>query len=697
MPYSPVAFWKKAPFIRLLIPLIIGIIIQWYLQIPVLTWIIILSTVTLITISYSLLPFLKRLRLAGLNGVSINAIFIAAGAILTWQHDIRNQTEWFGNSINQGQKMIVTLAENPIQKTKSYKAEAEINYIIEKGKPLNKKGRLILYFSIDSFPSSLSQGSIIAFTKLPQPIKSTGNPGSFDYNRYCLFKGITHQAYLTYKDYQVSDERNESFLPRFINSIRKNVLAVLRKYIPGEKEKGLAEALLIGYKDDLDKTLVQSYSNTGVVHIIAISGLHLGLIYWLLVNLLKPLQRKKNIQWLRPVLIITGLWLFSLLAGAQPSVLRSAVMFTCIVIGEGLNRKASIYNSLAASAFLLLCYNPFWLWDVGFQLSYAAVLSIVIFMQPVYNWFFIQNKSLDFLWKMTAVTIAAQILTVPLSVFHFHQFPNYFLLTNFIAVPVSSLILLGEILLCIISFIPAAAIITGKIISGMIWFMNTWIERVEALPFSLWDGLQVNLTQTLMLLLATAFISYWLLEKQKKGLIAGLIALLGFVLLRTVSFTQAQQQQKLIVYNVPGKKAIDIIEGNKYHFIGDTSLYSDDFARNFHLKPSRILNRVQESFDNNFSHHGKYISCGDKKIMMLDEKTNFKSLPGEKPEIDLLVLSGNPKLYISTLAKNISLHQVVIDGSVPAWKSKYWKKDCDSLHIPWHDVSEKGAFVMNLR
>lgn len=697
MPYSPVAFWKKAPFIRLLIPLIIGIIIQWYLQIPVLTWIIILSTATLITISYSLLPFLKRFRLAGLNGISINAIFIAAGAILTWQHDIRNQTEWFGNSINQGQKMIVTLSENPIQKTKSYKAEAEINYITENGKLINKKGRLILYFSIDSFPLSLSQGSIIAFTKLPQPIKSTGNPGSFDYNRYCLFKGITHQAYLTYKDYQVSDERNESFLPRFINSIRKNVLAVLRKYIPGEKEKGLAEALLIGYKDDLDKTLVQSYSNTGVVHIIAISGLHLGLIYWLLVNLLKPLQRKKSIQWLRPVLIIAGLWLFSLLAGAQPSVLRSAVMFTCIVIGEGLNRKASIYNSLAASAFLLLCYNPFWLWDVGFQLSYAAVLSIVIFMQPVYNWFFIQNKSLDFLWKMTAVTIAAQILTVPLSVFHFHQFPNYFLLTNFIAVPVSSLILLGEILLCIISFIPAAAIITGKIISGMIWFMNTWIERVEALPFSLWDGLQVNLTQTLMLLLATAFISYWLLEKQKKGLIAGLIALLGFVLLRTVSFTQAQQQQKLIVYNVPGKKAIDIIEGNKYHFIGDTSLYSDDFARNFHLKPSRILNRVQESFDNSFSHHGKYISCRSKKIMMLDEKTNFKSLPGEKPEIDLLVLSGNPKLYISTLAKKISLRQVVIDGSVPAWKSKYWKKDCDSLHIPWHDVSEKGAFVMNLR
>lgn len=697
MPYSSVPFWKKAPFIRLLIPLAAGIIIQWNLHIPALIWIIILSIALLVTISYSFLPFFKRVWLASLNGLSINTVFIAAGAILISQNDIRNQTDWFGNSISQAEKIVVTITENPIQKTKSYKAEAEINYVIENGKALDKQGRLILYFSKDSFPTTLSQGTIITFNKPLQSIKSTGNPGSFDYGRYCLFKGVTHQAYLTYKDYQVADERNESFLSRFINNIRKNVLATLRHYVPGEKEKGLAEALLIGYKDDLDKTLVQSYSNTGVVHIIAISGLHLGLIYWLLVSLLKPFQRKKHIQWLSPVLTIAGLWLFSLLAGAQPSVLRSAVMFTCIVIGEGLNRKTSIYNSLAASAFLLLCYNPFWLWDVGFQLSYAAVLSIVVFMQPVYNWFFIQNKSLDFIWKMTAVTIAAQILTIPLSIFHFHQFPNYFLLTNFIAVPVSSLILLGEILLCIISFIPVAAIVIGKIISAMIWFMNTWVERVEALPFSLWDRLQINLLQTILLLFATVFISYWLLEKQKKGLIAGLIALFGFVCLRSISFSQTQNQHNLVVYNVPGKKAIDIIEGNEYHFIGDTSLYKDGFLRNFHLKPFRVLSRVHESSGENFKGNEKYISSGGKKIMLLDEKIEFKNPGGEKTEIDLLVLSGNPKLYFSNLSKSTSLHQVVFDGSVPVWKLKYWKKDCDSLHIPWHDVSEKGAFVMNLR
>src|SRR5678815_5428568 len=242
----------------------------------------------------------------------------------------------------------------------------------------------------------------------------------------------------------------------------------------------------------------RSYSNTGVVHVIAISGLHLGLIYWLLAWLFKPLQKRK-FRWLRPIFILTGLWLFSLLAGAQPSVLRSAVMFTCFVLGDALDKRSSIFNSLALSALLLLCINPFWLWDVGFQLSYAAVLSIVIFMQPIYHWFYIKNKLLDLIWKLNAVTIAAQILTVPIGIYHFHQFPLNFLFTNFLAVPLSSLIILDEILLCIISFIPPVTALIGKSVSWLIWMMNTYIERIEMLPFSLWDGLQISIPQSILL------------------------------------------------------------------------------------------------------------------------------------------------------------------------------------------------------
>jgi len=399
---------------------------------------------------------------------------------------------------------------------------------------------------------------------------------------------------------------------------------------------------------------------------------------------------------LRTVFIITVLWMFSLLAGAQPSILRSALMFTCIVLGESLSKKTSIYNTMAVSAFILLCINPYWLWDVGFQLSYAAVLSIIIFMRPIYNWFYIKNKLLDFLWKLNAVTLAAQILTVPLSIYHFHQFPNLFILTNFLAVPLSSAILLGEILLCTISFIPALAILVGKLLTWLIWLMNTYIEKIEAIKFSLWDGLQISILQAFLLLLFAIGISYWLMEKSTKGLRLGLFAFLGFVALRSYSFVQSNQQQKIIIYNVPQKMAIDFINGRNYFFVGDSDLLTNDFARNFHLKPSRVLYRIKDAdILDDLSVAENYMSYRGKHILLLDETISFTPQESKSP-IDLLIISKNPKIYMKNLAASFNIKQVVFDGSVPAWKANYWKKDCDSLKIPWHDVTMKGAFVMRL-
>ena len=674
-----------------------GIAIQWYLQLPLLVWQIVFVCPLIIYIFFFYLPLFKRYKLALLNGLTASFLFMSVGAILAWNNDIRNDDQWFSKFIGNNPSFIVNLAENPIEKTKSFKANANVRYTINDGKQYNSSGKLILYFSKDSFPAQIKEGSVIVLNKPLQEIKNSGNPGGFDYKRYCLFQQITHQVYLKPGEFVLLNEKNEPIVAKTINNIRQKVLSILTAYIPGDRERGLAEALLIGYKDDLDKTLVQSYSNTGVVHIIAISGLHLGLIYWLLLLLMKPLQRKKHTKWLKPIVVIAGLWLFSLLAGAQPSVLRSAVMFTCLALGETIDRRSSIYNSLAASAFILLCYNPYWLWDVGFQLSYAAVLSIVIFMQPVYNWFYIKNKALDFIWKMNAVTIAAQVLTLPISIYHFHQFPNYFLLTNFIAVPLSSLIVLGEILLCVVSFIGPVAVLVGKILLGMIWLMNTWVERIEALPFSLWDGLKIDIVQMILLTIAICLFCYWLMEKNKPSFIAGLAVLLAFVSLRSISFILAQRQQKIIVYNVPQRTAMDIIDGRNYQFSGDTILEKDDFARNFHLKPSRTLNRTYNTMQTaGIENREPYFTYAGKHILQIDRQALFNK-PGDKPVIDLLILSKNPKLYISQLADQFTIRQVVFDGSVPVWKKKYWKKDCDSLDIPNYDVSEQGAFVMHLQ
>jgi competence protein ComEC len=688
-------FWKKNPFVKIVLALIIGIGVQWYFNPPIVFTLCTAGFSLFGLLSYFFLPVFKKYKLAQMSGVLVILLFFSAGAIITFKKDIRSNNMWLGHQYTAGNSLVITIGEPLVEKTKSYKTIGEVNYILKGGKAIPVKGKVLIYFKKDSL-CNFSYGDQIVINKPIQEIKNSGNPGAFDYKQYSLFQGITHQVYLKENEVALSPTKNIDAFWNKIYNWRVYILSILRKYITSEKELGLAEALLIGYKNDLEQSLVQSYTNTGVVHIIAISGLHLGLIYWLLGLLCKPLLKSKKLKWIRPIIIISGLWAFSFLAGAQPSILRSALMFTCIVLGDSFGRKSSIFNTISISAFILLCINPFWLWDVGFQLSYAAVLSIIIFMRPIYNWFFFKNKILDFLWKMNAVTLAAQILTVPLGIYHFHQFPTLFFLTNFLAVPLSSVILLGEILLCFIFWIPPAAKVVGKILEWLIQTMNIYIEKIETISFSLWDGLQISIPQSILLLLFGIGISYWLMEKSTTALKWSLISVAGFIGLRSYSFIQRNKQQKIIVYNVPQKTAIDFIDGGTYQFLGDSDLLKNDFARNFHLKPSRILQRINNKKGLSiFYQHKNYIQFGHKKMIWVNEAISFQPTP-TKPIIDVLVISKNPRLYIKNIAEQLSIKQVVFDGSVPAWKTKYWKKDCDSLHIPWHDVSINGAFVMHL-
>ncbi len=226
-----------------------------------------------------------------------------------------------------------------------------------------------------------------------------------------------------------------SFFQRFTDELRKKILGIIDRYITAPGENGLAKALLIGYRDNLDRDIITAYTNTGVIHVIAISGLHLGLIYALLAYLLKSFQKKNYLSTYRSIFIAAFLWIFSILCGASPSVLRSALMFTCLLAGEALHKENHTANALAASAFLLLCFDPMLLWDIGFQLSYAAVGSLLIYNRWISRLYSSGNTFLSFAWNSVSTSISAQILTTPLILYHFHQFPVLFVLSNLIAVP----------------------------------------------------------------------------------------------------------------------------------------------------------------------------------------------------------------------------------------------------------------------
>lgn len=616
--------------------------------------------------------------------------------LITYHNDFRHYPNWVSKYYSVGNTIIAFIEEPLSEKKQSHRTLASVQAIIRSNGVIKAKGNILIYFEKDSQSSKVQYGDQLVIFKSLQPARNSGNPGSFDYQEYCAFRNIYHQVYLKQGEYMKMKLKNDNVLKKFLFKIRAYVVEILKKFIPGNKEAGLAEAMLIGYKDDLDKNLVQSYSNTGVVHIIAISGLHLALIYWLLNLLTKPFEKWKRLRYVKPLTIITGLWLFSLAAGASPSVLRAALMFTCIVIGNSLTRKTSVYNSLAASAFLLLCINPFWLWDVGFQLSYAAVLSIVIFMKPVYNCFFVSNKLLDQCWKLMAVTIAAQILTAPLCLYHFHQFPNLFLFTNLIAVPLSSLILFGEILLCAIAWFPAAADVVGWCLYQCLRFLNGFVELAGSLPFAVWQGMQINATQVFLLYCTIACLACWLLYKNKRALFFALSATLFFTIIRTHSFLLASNQLKMIVYNTPKLQAIDFIAGRNYFFRGDSTINHDPSLQNFHLSPSRILHRVTHAENlKALSVSGNCIRFGHQSILIIDSALRLQK-PAQKINIDIVILSKNASVSIAALAGSFDCQQVVIDGSNSLFKTKRWKKDCNEAGIACHAVSEEGAFVLTL-
>lgn len=689
--------WKQAPLVRLLIPFIIGILLQWQLQIVLAPIpIAILCFGTAIGL-FALLPLRLRYTFRWLQGINISLLVMAVGAMVSWQKDIRHRSNWYGHHTTDSSYIVVRLTEPLTEKQKSYKAAGKVEQVITNGITQPCTGQLLLYFSKDSTPPNLQYGQYLLLRNNLQAIKNSGNPGAFNYERYAAFQQFFQQSFLHRNDYTILAQTKANPFWQWLYSVQKDITQVLHRTITSQNELGIAEALLIGYKEDLDKDLVQAYSNTGVVHIIAISGLHLGLIYGLLLWLCQRLPVVKRSKGLQLVLILGCLWLFSLLTGASASVLRSAVMFTFIVSGKLANKKASMYNALAASALLLLVYDPFLLWDVGFQLSYLAVLGIVAFQQPITNWFPIRQPWLRKLWQINAVSLSAQLLTFPVCIYYFHQFPVLFLFANLIAVPLSSAILFAEIVLVAFAWIPVVGEWLGKAVGWLLWLMNKWVLAINQLPFALWDKIPATLLTTWLLYAAIICACYWLLHRHKILLKLTLCSTLLFAMLQAYGRWQHFRQQKLIVYNVPKLRAIDFVDGYQHQFIGDSTLLQDGVLQNFHLKPARVSLQLTKRLPilPSLQQQGQLFSFGGKRIVLIDSTWHYQP-PAQKIPADIIIISGNPKLYIKDLAVTFDCPQYVLDATNSLWKMNYWKSDCEKLLLRCHSVSTDGAFVADI-
>lgn len=687
---------KKIPFARLLAAFISGIILQWYLHLDILMAIILVVIIGICLLFFSCLPDSKKFILGWLRGCLILVLFAGAGIAVAWMQNIQHNKNWYGKFYQPGDVVVATIREPLVQKTNSYKALAEISVVSENKHLFKTKGRIIIYFKKDSLPPQLQYGMQICFKKQIQTIQNNGNPAALDYNRYCLFQNITGQIFLAEQDFKILKSTNANKFQQLLFGIRDWALHVMQKNISSSKELGIAEALLLGYRNDLDKDLVQAYSNTGVVHIIAISGLHIGVIYGALLSFFSLFKTKKIRKWIEPVIILLVIWMFTFIAGAAPSVLRASVMFTFLLFGRMMNKNGNMFNTLAASAFVLLLFNPFYLWDVGFQLSYSAVLSIVLCYKKICNLLYFKNKMVRKIWQLCAISLSAQVFTLPIVIYHFHQLPTLFLFSNLFAVPLSGIILFEELLLFCFSWWQMIASLIGKVTGWSIALMNDFVEHIDKLPFSTWDGLHISILQLVILTVATCLICAWIFNRQTKYLLKALFCFCLFLVFQDADFIFHQQQQKLVVYHVPKSSAIDFISGNTVKFAGDSSVITNVFLRNFNIKPSRVKHRVYSSesillpcIEN------RILDFHSKKILLLGN-CRMPFYPPKKIPLHVLILSENTMLNPEEISKIFECNYVVADGSVPAWKSRKLKKQFEQLHLRFFSTAQDGAFTLKM-
>ncbi len=685
--------WKKAPFLRLVLPFIFGIILQYYCGLSVIQFITNLIILGSLFFSFNLFKDYYKFKISFLRGIVLSGLVISLGMLVTWKKDITNHQIWYGNNIDSTSTFIVWINEPPVEKAKSYKALVLVESISLKDSGQKAMGEFVLYFSKDSLSEKLKYGDRILFQKPLQLIKNSGNPGGFDYAQYLAFQQVYHQVYLKKNEWILLNNNKASIFKSALFKTREYVIRTIENYIVGANQSGLAKALLIGYRVDLEKDLVQAYSNAGVVHLIAISGLHMALIYGLLFWVAMKIPFLKRSIVIRTISILLCLWFFAFLTGAPPSVMRAAVMFSFIAAGSLFKKNSSIFNSLAISAFVLLCFDPYLLWNVGFQLSYLAVLGIVILQKPIYDWFYFRNKILDYTWQIASVSISAQMFTIPICFYYFHQLPLFFIIANIIAIPLATLGLWGLIALICISPFPFIAAFFGKIVSGFLWLMNHSVLMINKIPFALWENVYLSLWPTLLLYGVFICFMYWLTKKNMTALKGALVFTFVFSAIITFNKWQALKQKTIIVYNIPSQNAVDFIYGNRYRLISDSGLEDNKLLYNFHLKPSRILIQANKNDTNNevFFSSGNFYKFYDKRIVIIDSLIHYHST--EKLAVDYIILTNNPKVKIVDLLSYYDCKQFIFSATNSLWKIGEWKKECEELILRSHSVSEQGAFV----
>ncbi len=663
----------KFPLITITCVFTLGIIAQYYWKFSF----ALLVTICLLTIAFLGFLFWKnnnKIEQKSVFGFITYLLFFIIGMLTFYIHSDSNKKHFYTYQTFENSNSIRAIVATSLKPNSKYN-----KYFIELN-ALNDSvvsGKLLLYVPKTN-PKKLMAGDEIWLNVSLYPIPKAFNPYQFDYAIYLEKQNVFHQIYA--KESQIKHLATHHNFDFYIENLRNKLSESFAIHHFDVKTKAIIDALLLGQRIDLDKETVADYSNAGVIHILAISGLHISIIYFFIIFLLKPLKRIRFGKEIELFLVLVLLWLFACITGLPASVTRAVTLFSFISIGKYFNQSRAICNAIAISALLILLFRPNAIFDIGFQLSYAAVISIVLF-QPFYKKFhFTKNKIGLYFTDIILVSVAAQIGVLPLSLYYFNQLPLLFLLANLVIIPLSTLVLIGGIIILFFNFaIPALAIFLGKILAFFIDCMNYYIHWIADFKSGIISNISFSVWLTIALYLVIIGFIYWFYHFKTKHFKYVLISIFLFQMSYFGIKFAENNSSEFIVLN---SKSSAFVLKNENKIVA--------FTDNPEINLESLSNYKRGTFSDSIRVFPmqNVLSFKNKRILIVDSIGIYKT--SIRPEI--IVLSQNPKVNLSRLISEINPKLIIADKSNYKNNCKRWGATCRKEKIPFHAITEKGFY-----
>lgn len=509
---------RETVCMRLLMAFIIGIIIYEFQYKNINGYICILYLSILILLSFTyIIRFINRYNFTFkiYNGILVFSICAFFGFSFSFIQDNRNYKE-YEKLLNEKKHTIKIINQGKLSpKNCIYDVEILTNKYFIANSVLSIEDSLLRY----------KIGDVLVINSKLKPIDFINHPNQFDYKTYLARKHIYHRFQVKPRDIKTTYTQNEFNLNSFCNAQRNKLLNILRKNIHDDNSYEMAAALLLGERSDLDPELLKSYSDTGTIHIISVSGLHVGIIFIVLQFIFRRIPFLKS-KITNCIAILICIWFYSTLTGLPASVIRSALMISFSSIGKAMSNRSNSINHVAGSALVILTYNTNFLYDIGFQLSYLAVLGIMYLQKSISELYYPNNFLMNYVWETTSVSVAAQLFTLPLCWYYFHQFPNYFILANLIAIPLSSIALYACIANVVLASIPYLNQLSEIILVYSIKCMNFYLMKLSKIPYSVSKMERIGVWELILFsMFLFFFLLYWK-EEIKQSLKYGIICLI---------------------------------------------------------------------------------------------------------------------------------------------------------------------------